>query len=90
MTSTPGSPGQILASENDNGVPVPTVLTAATTHTYESFGRTEMTGAQDPNPFRFTGQQDDRTGLYYYRARYYIPPRRHSHSARLPKQTSHR
>jgi len=49
--------------------------TAATTYTYEPFGRTEATGTPNPNVFRFTGREDDSTGLYYYRARYYDPLR---------------
>ncbi len=44
-----------------------------TKYTYEPFGRTEATGTPNPNPFRFTGREDDSTGLYYYRARYYDP-----------------
>ncbi len=43
----------------------------ATTYNYEPFGRTEVTGTPAPNPFRFTGREDDSTGLYYYGARYY-------------------
>jgi len=49
--------------------------TLATTDTYEPFGRTETAGTPNPNPFRFTGREDDSTGLYYYRARYYDPTR---------------
>jgi len=49
--------------------------TAATTYTYEPFGRTETTGTPNLNSFRFTGREDDGTGLYYYRARYYDPGR---------------
>jgi hypothetical protein len=43
--------------------------TAATTYTYEPFGRTDVGGTPNTNPFRFTGREDDSTGLYYYRAR---------------------
>jgi RHS repeat-associated protein len=49
--------------------------TAATTYTFEPFGRTEGSGSPSPNPFRFTGREDEGTGLYYYRARYYDPGR---------------
>jgi RHS repeat-associated protein len=45
------------------------------TYTYEAFGRTETAGTPNPNAFRFTGREDDDTGLYYYRARYYDPTR---------------
>jgi RHS repeat-associated protein len=47
----------------------------ATTYTFEPFGRTEPTGSLSANGFRFTGREDDATGLYYYRARYYDPTR---------------
>lgn len=47
--------------------------TAATTYTYEPFGRTAVTGAANPNPFRFTEREDDNTGLYCYRAPYPVP-----------------
>jgi RHS repeat-associated protein len=49
--------------------------TLTTTYSYEPFGRTEVTGTPTPNPFRFTGREDDSIGLYYYRARYYDPGR---------------
>ncbi|SHG80911.1 RHS repeat-associated core domain-containing protein [Streptoalloteichus hindustanus] len=45
---------------------------AGVSYTYEPFGRTYTSGADD-NPYRFTGREDDGTGLYYYRARYYSP-----------------
>jgi YD repeat-containing protein len=44
--------------------------TAATTYTYEPFGRTEATGSPSANAFQYTGRENDGTGLYYYRARY--------------------
>jgi RHS repeat-associated protein len=49
--------------------------TAATTYTYEPFGRTEATGSPSANAFQYTGRENDGTGLYYYRARYYDPVR---------------
>ena len=39
-------------------------------YTYEPFGQTATTGASG-NPLRYTGREDDSTGLYFYRARYY-------------------
>jgi RHS repeat-associated protein len=42
-------------------------------YTYEPFGATTTTGAVDANPFQYTGRENDSTGLYYYRARYYSP-----------------
>lgn len=60
--------GSTMALTNTGG-------TAPTTYTYEPFGRTETTGTPNPNLFRFTGREDDGTGLHYYRARYYDPIR---------------
>jgi RHS repeat-associated protein len=39
-------------------------------YTYEPYGSTSADGV-DANPFQFTGRENDGTGLYYYRARYY-------------------
>lgn len=44
-----------------------------TSYSYEPFGRTEATGAALANPFQYSGRENDGTGLYYYRARYYHP-----------------
>lgn len=45
---------------------------SGTTYTYEPFGKTTTTGSS-PNPFQYTGRENDGTGLLYYRARYYSP-----------------
>ncbi len=45
-----------------------------TSYTYAQFGGTTVSGAS-ANPFQFTGRENDGTGLYYYRARYYDPVR---------------
>ena len=39
---------------------------------YSPFGETSRSTAVN-NPFQFTGRENDETGLYYYRARYYAP-----------------
>ncbi len=44
-----------------------------TQYTYEPFGVTTQTGAASTNSYKFTGREDDGSGLYYYRARYYQP-----------------
>src|SRR5207249_4166530 len=44
-----------------------------TQYTYEPFGPTSTTGAANSNPFQYTARENDGTGLYYYRARYYHP-----------------
>jgi RHS repeat-associated protein len=43
-----------------------------TTYQYDAFGNTTINGS-DYNPFQYTGRENDGTGLYYYRARYYSP-----------------
>ena len=44
-----------------------------TRYGYEPFGHTTSEGALSDNPFQYTGRENDGTGLYYYRARYYSP-----------------
>jgi len=60
--------GSILALTDDAGV-------VQTTYTYEPFGQTTVTGQANGNPFQYTGRENDGTGLYYYRARYYSATR---------------
>jgi RHS repeat-associated protein len=47
--------------------------TVSSAYTYELYGRTITTGTAHPNSFQYTGRENDGTGLYYYRARYYLP-----------------
>ncbi|MEJ2696165.1 MAG: RHS repeat-associated core domain-containing protein [Candidatus Sulfobium sp.] len=51
-----------LADENGN---------VMTTYTYDPFGNVTISGEASDNPFQYTGRENDGTGLYYYRARYY-------------------
>jgi RHS repeat-associated protein len=44
-----------------------------TQYNYEPFGKTVSTGASSSNSILYTGRENDATGLYYYRARYYNP-----------------
>ncbi len=46
--------------------------TLQTQYAYEPFGNTAVTGTS-ANPFQYTGRENDGTGLYFYRARYYNP-----------------
>lgn len=57
--------GSTLALSNSAG-------SVGTLYTYEPHGRTHS-GPASPNPFRFTGREDDGTGLYFYRSRYHSP-----------------
>ena len=45
----------------------------ASQYTYEPFGSTSTVGNSSGNSFQYTGRENDGTGLYYYRARYYDP-----------------
>ncbi|MFM0309233.1 DUF6531 domain-containing protein [Paraburkholderia sp. RL17-383-BIF-A] len=44
-----------------------------TQYSYEPYGATVLTGVADPNTQQYTGRENDGTGLYYYRNRYYSP-----------------
>ena len=44
-----------------------------TTYTYAPFGETGDNGSASSNSFQFTGRENDGTGLYYFRGRYYHP-----------------
>jgi RHS repeat-associated protein len=45
----------------------------ATNYTYQPFGATTSGGAANGSAYQFTGRENDGTGLYFYRARYYSP-----------------
>ena len=46
----------------------------AASYVYDSFGKLTASTGSVMNPFQYTGREyDSRTGLYYYRARYYAP-----------------
>ncbi len=47
--------------------------TLQTQYTYEPFGYASQTGQTNTNSYKYTGREDDGSGLYYYRARYYHP-----------------
>ncbi len=42
-------------------------------YTYGPYGQTSPAGEANANPTQFTGRENDGTGLYFYRARYYDP-----------------
>lgn len=44
-----------------------------TEYAYDPFGNTTATGAATGYPFQYAGRENDGTGLYYNRARYYAP-----------------
>jgi len=75
LTRTDAEGSQILLSD---GLGSTLALTdsggeVATEYAYEPFGTTASTGAGSSNASQYTGRENDATGLYYYRARYYHP-----------------
>ncbi len=58
--------GSVLALADDSA-------TVQTSYTYEPFGNTTVSGQASGNSFQYTGRENDASGLYYYRARYYLP-----------------
>jgi RHS repeat-associated protein len=58
--------GSALVLSNTSGL-------VQTQYTYEPFGNTTATGSSSTNSFQYTGRENDGTGLYFYRARYYEP-----------------
>jgi RHS repeat-associated protein len=58
--------GSVIGLADGNG-------SIKTSYNYSPFGKKQTTGTASNNPFAFTGREDDGTGYYYYRARYYNP-----------------
>jgi RHS repeat-associated protein len=44
-----------------------------TGYSYDAYGNVTSTGSTSSNKLQYTGRDNDGTGLYYYRARYYSP-----------------
>ena len=47
--------------------------TLQTQYTYEPFGYATTSGTASTSSYKYTGREDDGSGLYYYRTRYYHP-----------------
>ncbi len=45
----------------------------STSYSYEPYGNTTASGTSSTNALQYTGRENDGTGLYYFRARYYSP-----------------
>lgn len=58
--------GSTLALADPSGV-------LQSSYSYEPYGQTTQTGVASDNLVQYTGRENDSTGLYYYRARYYDP-----------------
>lgn len=46
---------------------------AGASYAYEPFGAATVDGEDGGNPYRYTGREDDGTGLVHHRSRYYSP-----------------
>jgi RHS repeat-associated protein len=42
-------------------------------YSYTPYGEVQVLADDQGNPIQYTGRENDQTGLYYYRARYYDP-----------------
>lgn len=58
--------GSILGLTNSSGA-------VQTEYTYQPFGSSSTSGTANSNSSQFTARENDGTGLYFYRARYYSP-----------------
>ena len=58
--------GSTLALTDSTGI-------VRTQYTYDPYGNTTRTGSSSSNSYQYTGRENDQTGLYYYRARFYGP-----------------
>ncbi len=58
--------GSTLALTNSSGA-------ITTSYSYQPFGATTVGGSANGNSYQFTGRENDGTGLYFSRARYYRP-----------------
>lgn len=58
--------GSTVALTDENGI-------TKTVYSYDPFGNTTQSGEATEQSFQYTGRENDGTGLYYYRARYYSP-----------------
>ena len=69
-----GGTGVILADAIGSTMEITDGAGATRTHyTFEPFGATNATGDGNANAQQFTGRENDLSGLYFYRARYYHP-----------------
>ncbi|QKT03785.1 IPT/TIG domain-containing protein [Ectothiorhodospiraceae bacterium 2226] len=58
--------GSVLALTDEDG-------SLLTRYHYSPYGEVHHAGEDNDNPLQYTGRENDQTGLYYYRARYYDP-----------------
>jgi len=75
MTGTGGSAvlSHFLPDANNNVIRLlDGTQTVTDSYSYEAYGKTTYSGSNG-NSQQYTGRENDGTGLYFYRARYYLP-----------------
>ncbi|WP_447980244.1 RHS repeat-associated core domain-containing protein [Candidatus Nitrospira bockiana] len=72
-TDSAGTRGLVGDALGSTRALVDNVGTVQTNYAYEPFGNTTTGGTASTNSFQYTGRENDETGLYYYRTRYYSP-----------------
>jgi RHS repeat-associated protein len=72
-TETGGSSTALIDALGSTLALVDSAGAVQTEYTYEPFGFTTATGSSTPNALQYSGRENDATGLYYYRNRYYSP-----------------
>src|SRR5437588_6626273 len=58
--------GNTIALTNSSG-------STLASYAYEPFGNTTITSGSSSNPYEYTGRENDGTGVYFNRGRYYSP-----------------
>ena len=58
--------GSVMAQTDEDQTPI-------NWYGYSPYGEVAVVGDDEQSPVQYTGRENDRTGLYYYRARYYDP-----------------
>ncbi len=71
--TTNGATGYLKDGLGSNIALTNSLGAVSTQYTYEPFGNTSSSGSASTNAFQYTGRENDGTGLYFYRARYYSP-----------------
>jgi RHS repeat-associated protein len=66
VSSLTDAQGSVIALTDSSGA-------IQTQYSYEPFGSTSSSGGANSNAQKYSGREDDGTGLYYYRNRYYSP-----------------
>jgi len=64
---------QLAIALQESAHPYDRIASGRILYAYSPYGETTALGADEGNPIQYTARENDGTGLYYYRARYYDP-----------------